>query len=372
MTGAGVILAGGMRSHQENYAAAFLAAGCRLLAVGIAPGLDADEVARHAELAAALKLPAMPLEEALGLPGASIASVCVDVRHRARVAVLCAEAGLALYLDKPLAGSADEATAIAAAVRRAGVPSQIFSHVTAPWAVAARRAIADGRIGRVIAVHADMMMAKGIPAELQGRPRVEAAHPDDFPRDIAKRELSDMGPYPVSLVAWLLGTRARTVNAVTANHFFAEHQSRDVEDYAAMLVDFEGGVTASITCGRTGWQSWRRPYLSRVIIVGDRDTLTFDSEPLDLVLTSGRGIEPPPRHATDPMGMWLSTRQGTAPLAAETRMALAADGAHDVAAFVEGLAVGKLPGISADEAAHHCAIIAAAYRSAAEGWQVEV
>ena len=36
-----------------------------------------------------------------------------------------------------------------------------------------------------------------------------------------------------------------------------------------MLVDFDDGVVASITCGRVGWHAWRRPFLARVVIVGE-------------------------------------------------------------------------------------------------------
>mgnify|MGYP001189004906 CR=1 FL=1 len=367
----GVILAGGIRSHQENYASAFASAGCRLLAVGVAPGLGESETGRHAELAASLGLPLLPLDQAVALPEATIASISVDMMHRARVATLCAQAGLHLYLDKPLAGSPADATAIAAAVHAAGVGAQVFSHVTTPWAQAAHAAIREGRLGRILAIHADMLMAKGIPSALPSKPRKEQAIAD-FRQDIAKRELTDMGIYPVSLAAWLLGRPATSVTAVTANHFFAEHLSHDVEDYGAMLVDFEDGATASITCGRVGWQSWRRPFLSRVIIVGERDTLVFDSEPAELIATSGRGVPAPARNALDPMEMWLSTRSGPRPQPAISGIALVDEGSRDVAAFIAALASGVPSGIGIDAAAHHCAIIAAAYRSAAEERAVAV
>lgn len=372
MSGVGVVLAGGIRSHQENYAAAFAAAGCRLLAVGVAAGLDDSEVERHAELAANLNLPLLPLDQAVALGDARIASICVSLPHRARVAAICAGAGLHLYLDKPLAGSPEDARSIAAAVRAAGVRAQIFSHITAPWAQAARAAVREGRVGRIVAIHADMFMAKGVPADLPSKPRREHAAPAASGPDIAKRELADMGVYPVSLVAWLLGSRAVSVTAVTANHFFAEHLSQDVEDYGAMLVDFEGGVSASITCGRVGWHGWRRPYLSRVVIVGERDTLVFDSEPTELVVTSGRNIAAPERHALDPMEMWLSTRRANRPQPAVSSIALVENGAPDVAAFIDALAGGAQAGIGIDDACHHCAIIAAAYRSASEERAVAV
>lgn len=367
----GVVLVGGLRSHQENYAAAFAAEGCRLLAVGLPEGLSPEEADRHRELAEQYELPVLPLEEAVRTPGASVASIAIGMAHRRSVAVACAGAGLHLYLDKPLAGSPADAAAIADAAARVGVETQVFSHVTAGWARRARDAIRDCRLGRIVAVHADMLMAKGAPAPIPAHPRAENAAPADFPDDIAKREMSDMGIYPVSLVAWLLGTRARAVNAATANHFFAEHLSRDIEDYGAMLVTFEDDVTATITCGRTGWQSHSAPFLSRVILVGEKETMVFGTDQEQLRVTVRRG-DWPPASPVDPMGMWLSTRQEPRPGTTERHYALNAGGPKDVAAFVSTLTDGTEPGIGASAAVHHCEILAAAYRSAAERREVAV
>lgn len=361
----GVVLVGGMRSHQENYAAAFAAQGCRLLAVGLAEGVSSAEAGRHAELAAALDLPLLPLGDALHLPGANVASIAVSVPHRARVAAACARAGLHLYLDKPLAGSAADAAAIASLVAEAGVEAQVFSQVTAGWAQRAREAIRSGRLGRIASIHADMLMAKGVPAPIPAAPRRETAAPTDFPDDIAKRELTDMGIYPVSLVAWLLGTRALAVTATSANHFFAEHLSRDVEDYGAMLLEFEGGITASITCGRTGWASWHQPFLACVVIVGEDDTLILGNSREQLTLTTSRGAAPPQSDPIDPMNMWLSTAKRAFP-AAIHRISLESATPPDVAFFVRTLAGSPEKGIGTAQAAHHCEILAAAYRSAAE------
>jgi predicted dehydrogenase len=368
----GVILVGGMRSHQENYAAAFAAEGCRLLAVGLAEGLGPEEAARHSDLARALELPLLPLKDALRLPEAVVASICVSVPHRAAVASACARAGLHLYLDKPLAGSAADAAAIAAAVSAARVRAQVFSHVTASWARRARDVVREGRLGRILSLHADMLMAKGVPAAIPATPRDEDAAPTDFPDDIAKREMTDMGSYPVSLVAWLLGSRALAVNAATANHFFAEHLSRDVEDYGAMLLEFEGGVAATITCGRTGWHSHGGAFLSRVVIVGEKDTMVFGTDQEQLRVITSHGVEPPQLGASDPMQMWLSTRSKGLPSPAVRDILLDPEGPRDAAAFVAALTSGGEPGIGIEQAVHHSEILAAAYRSAAERCEIRI
>ena len=106
--------------------------------------------------------------------------------------------------------------------------------------------------------------------------------------------------------------------------------------------------------------------------MGERDTLVFDSEPAELIATSGRGVPAPARNALDPMEMWLSTRSGPRPQPAISGIALVDEGSRDVAAFIAALASGVPSGIGIDAAAHHCAIIAAAYRSAAEERAVAV
>ncbi len=366
----GIILVGGLRSHQENYAAAFVAAGCRLLAVGLAEG---EDPARHAALANQFDVPMRPLAEAVHLPGACVASIAVGMHQRRQAAETAAQAGLHLYLDKPLAGSPLEAAGILRAVSDARVRAQVFSHVSAGWVRRAREVVRSGRIGRVLAVHADMLMAKGTPADMRPSPRRESAFPQDFPDDVAKRELTDMGIYPVSLVGWLLGVRATSVNAATANHFFAEHLDRDVEDYGAMLVTFEDGVIATITCGRTGWDSMPGPFLARVVIVGDSGSVVLGSHRQQVLTLRRPGAEPRDVDPADPMGMWLSTqRPSRSPPPMVRDIALGPAQPHDVAAFVSTLTAGTEQGISVAEAVHHCEILAAAYRSAAEGGAVAV
>lgn len=366
----GVVLVGGMRSHQENYAAAFAASGCRLLAVGLVEGEDET---RHAALARQFGIPMLPLDEAIRLKGATVASIAVRMPYRVAAATSCAGAGLHLYFDKPLAGSPADAATIAAAVGEAGVRAQVFSHVSAGWARDARDMLRGGRLGRILAVHADMLMAKGTPtASVPAHPRIETAAPMNFPDDIAKREMTDMGVYPVSFVAWLLGSRALTVNAVTANHFFAEHLSHDVEDYGAMLVAFQGGVSAAITCGRTGWDSMPGPFLARAILVGDKGSAVFGTEQAAQLRVMRPGPKPRDIHPDDPMGMWLSTQRSGLSLPVARGIDLQANRPNDVAAFVAALTSSAEQGIGAAAAVHHCEVLAAAYRSAAESRAIEV
>jgi hypothetical protein len=88
-----------------------------------------------------------------------------------------------------------------------------------------------------------------------------------------------------------------------------------------------------------------------------------------MLITKGA---PPPPNAIDPMGMWLSTRQGPRPSVDLSHIPLDAPAPHDVSAFVAALTAGAEGGIDVDAAVHHCEMLAAAYRSAAEQREVAV
>ena len=160
----GVVAVGGNRTHLEGYARSFVAdPRCELIAVADEPGLPEYREGLNRLLANELGVPYLPLEQALARDDVQIVCMCADVERRGRVASLCAAAGKHLYLDKPLAGTVEDAETIAVAVDAAGVVNQMFTHVTAGWTSAARGAIESGEMGELRAVHCDMLMAKGRP-----------------------------------------------------------------------------------------------------------------------------------------------------------------------------------------------------------------
>ena len=101
----GVLLLGGHRTHQENYASLFAQdERCRLIA--FADELDAppERVALARSLAESLNLPFIrDLDDALAREDVHIVSLCTEVERRGRVGTKCAEAGKHVYLDKPMA-----------------------------------------------------------------------------------------------------------------------------------------------------------------------------------------------------------------------------------------------------------------------------
>jgi len=367
----GVLLVAGARTHQENYAEDFAAdPRCRLVAVTDEPDIPQRRKALNQELAQRLGIPFLPdLDQALARQDVHVVSVCAEPERRAKLMVRCAEAGKHLYLDKPMAASVDEAEAVVAAVRASGVTSQMFSQVHSTPSARVRRLVDSGSLGELKAVHCDLTFAKGpagtVPID---KPRAEHDKPRRFETFDSKRELYNVGVYPLVLLHWLLGRRVRRVWAVTANYFFAEHERNRMEDFAVALMELEGGVTATIACGRTGWRSHPMDGLNRTCLVGSGGVVSVDAYRPRLEIWADENPWLPPRlHPDDPMGFWKSTFEEVEAAPKQAWGKPPGEGKSDVACFVDCLEAGRPSDLSAEVGAEVVKVLMAAYESAATG-----
>ncbi|MBI2964787.1 MAG: Gfo/Idh/MocA family oxidoreductase [Chloroflexi bacterium] len=374
----GVLLVGGNRTHQEGYGRSF--AGdprCKVVAVSDEAGIPEYRAGLNRLLAHEMGVPYIAdLEAALARRDVQVVSMCADVERRGRVGVMCAQAGKHIYFDKPLAGSARDARAIADAVERAGVHSQMFSQISTPWAQAAKSAIASGQLGDIVGWHADMLMAKGRPgtAPQRNKPRAEQPRPERFTFVEAKREMLDMGVYSVSMVLWLSGRRASAVYATTGNYFFSEHAAHDIEDFGALTLTLDDGRVATATGGRIGWTSHPRSGVVRVIVTGARGSAVFsEATPRLEIYSDEPPFTLPPTHPWDPMAMWSSTGRdlGTAPKRQWVSMSESPQSV-DMRGFIDCLDRDVEPEMNARTAVHHVEVIMAGYESAAAGKPVSL
>jgi predicted dehydrogenase len=364
----GVLLVTGGRTHQEDYAAAFVAdARCRLVAVTDEPDVAADRLQANEELAVRLGVPHVAdIADALRLPEVQVVSICAPPERRGRIAIRCAEAGKHLYLDKSLVPRLDEADALVAAVRRFAVRSHMFSFITQPWARQARQSLTDGQIGKVLSIHADVFFAKGHSGTAQlGARRIEQAAPERQQLMEAKRELDNVGVYPITLASWLTGRKFRSVYAVTANYFFEEHQRNDVEDFGLISGLLEGDLPITIAVGRCGWCAHPTAGRNRMQLVGNSGTLVVDANrPRLEVFTDQPAWSPPAIHPADPMAFWTSTQKESGLRPKESWVPIRRP-ASDAAYFLDCLDQDRASEMSVVEAAHATEVLLAAYRSAA-------
>jgi predicted dehydrogenase len=366
----GVLLVSGAQTHQELYAPAFAAdPRSRLVAVTD----ETDVSARRRDLnecfGRSLGLPYLPdLAGAVARNDVQIVSICAPPERRARIAIRCAEAGKHLYLDKPLAPTQADADAVVAAVRRAGVRSQMFTFVTTPWARRAKRLLRENGCGRLLAVHADTFFAKGHAGTATVRRRREEYPPTRHQLTDAKRELDNIGVYPVALLHWLTGQSFRSVLGLTGNYFFAEHQRHDVEDFGFLAGRLEDGTPVTVACGRCGWHSHPAGGVNRVVLVGTERTVIVDANrPRLEMYTDEPPWTAPPAHPEDPMAFWQSTQEEVGARPKRTWLPIAPPGPEDVASFLDALDAGRDGEVNAGDAARVTKVLLAGYRSAASG-----
>jgi predicted dehydrogenase len=367
----GVLLVSGAQSHQENYAEALAAdRRCRLVGVTDESNVSRRRRALNEELARKLRIPLLSdMDQALGRNDVHIVSVVADPERRARVSLRCAKARKHLYLDKPMAASAREAVAVVDAIREAGVVGHMFSQVRSSVAERLRRVVESGALGELRAVHLDLTFAKGPGGAVKiDKPRRESLAPDRFETVDSKRELFNVGVYPLVLLEWLLGRPVRRVRAVTGNYFFAEHQRNDMEDFAAVLLELEGGLTASLAVGRTGWRSHPMGGLNRTCVIGDKNATTVDAyRPRWEVWADEMPWLPPRTDPQDPMGFWKSTFDRIEAGPKKAWLAPTHEGPSDAAYFLDCIEHGRPSDVSAEVGAAAVRTLMAAYRSAATG-----
>lgn len=366
----GVLLVTGGHTHQENYAVAFAAdKRCKLVALTDEPDVDKRRRELNERLARALGVPHIAdIAEALKRNDVNVVSICAEPERRGRIAVRCAEAGKHLYLDKSLCPKLSEADALVAAVKKAGVKSHMFSFIAQPWARHAKQLLDSGRLGKLVAIHADACFAKGKTGTAKlGKPRKEEYPPGRHQLIEAKRELDNVGVYPLTLTRWLTGKGFRTVHAVTANYFFAEHQKHDVEDFGLLSATLEDGTLVTVAAGRYGWTTHPAGGVNRITLVGTNGSATIDANrPRLEVSTDEPPWMPPNVNPEDPMSFWQSTQDAVHVRPKKTWVPLTAT-ASDAAYFLDRLDAGKDSEVSAAEAAVSTEVLLAAYRSATTG-----
>ncbi len=372
----GILLVSGSHTHQENYAAAFGAdPRCKLIAVTDELGIDAKRRELNERLARALGVPYFSdLAKALERKDVHVVSVCAPPERRGRIAVQCAQAGKHLYLDKSLAPELKQADAIVAAVKAGGVRSHMFSFIPQPWVREARRILQSDKLGKLLAIHADCFFAKGKTGTAKlGSLRKEEYPPERHQLVEAKRELDNVGVYPITQIRWVTGKKFQSVHGVTANYFFTEHQKHNVEDFGLLSCTLEGDLPVTMAAGRYGWTTHPSSGVNRMILIGSQRSVVVDAHAPRLeVYTDESPWVAPNVNPADPMGFWQSTQDEVHVRPKKTWVPLWPAAGSDASYFLDCLDAGRESEINAAEAAHATEVLLAGYRSAASGEDVRL
>lgn len=366
----GLLIVAGNLTHQENYSRA-LAADPRVRLVGLTDESDIPSRRRELNVALAeeLGIPYLePYDQALARDDVDLVCLCPEPERRARMTVAAARAGKHIYVDKPLCTSVQEARDVVDAVQASGVRSQMFSLVRSSIGRRCADAVRGGRLGKLVGLHAELLFAKGIAGTANlDQPRREQAAGDRFTWVDSKRELFCVGLYPLVLFEWLTSRRVESVEAATANYFFAEHQGNGAEDFAALLVGLEGGLEATITVGRSGWSSHPSHGIHQVHLVGTDGTASVDAfrPRLEIFSDAAGWSQPGTPHPEDPMGFWSSTQESGGVLPKTDWWPLAEGAIADAEYFLDCLDDDRESDVPVVMGAHAVETILAAYQAAA-------
>jgi len=375
----GVLLVAGDHTHQPQYAEGLAAdKRCRLIGLTDEEEITPRRRRLNEQLALRLGIPVLPsLHQALHRDDVHIVSICAEPIRRGRIIVEAARAGKHLYLDKPLAANLADADAIRNAVSEAGVVSHMWSFVHSDTVDRMQREIQPARLGELTAFHADLCFAKGpVGTAVLDKRRRELSVPERYELVDSKRELSNVGVYPLVSLLCVQDKSVRRVCATTGNYFFQEHQTNNMEDFGQMLLELEDGSVASISAGRTGWRSLPAGGLNRTCLIGTTQTAILDAHrPRISVWADVVPWMAPERDPEDPMGMWGGAPKADQfiPKPRQTWITPpAAESASDVAWFLDCIESGRRSNVSADVAATATEILLAAYQSAATGDVVDL
>ena len=277
--------------------------------------------------------------------GADAVWVCTPTATHLELVRLLADARCAVFCEKPVGRTADEACSVTDVVAGAGIPHQVglvLRH--APVFTALRRCLAEGRFGRLmtIAFRDDQFLP--VQGHYASTWRVDAAV-------AGGGTLLEHSVHDLDLLARLVGP-VRSVDARTKS--FAGNQG--IEDLATVLLEFDGGRTATLT---SIWhQVLSRASTRRVEVFGEDAVAWLEDEwigPLHVQTSDGLSV------VKCPHPPWAAELR----IDDQARDALSVYAAED-RAFLDALAAGTPPQPGIDEAMTAHQLVDAAYRSAAE------
>lgn len=236
---------------------------------------------------------------AQAMAGADAVVVTAPTNRHEEVILAAARAGKAIFTEKVLAPTLDEALRIAGGVEAAGVPFCIsFPHRGFPANRFIKQVVDEGRIGRVTLARMRNAHAGSTDGWL----------PEHFydPVTCGGGAMMDLGAHPMYLLGWLLGEPRRITS------LFTSVTGHAVEDNAVSTIEFAGGA---IGVSETGFVSKASPPILEVygdqgtVMVCGPDSRVFLREKGEAAFRAVAGDELP-EAAPKPIDMFLQALAG--------------------------------------------------------------
>ena len=223
-------------------------------------------------------------------PDIQLVDISTSVDSHADIAIAAAEAGKAVFCEKPLARNVQEADAMLAAVRRAGVANMVcHNYRRAPAVMLAHRLIAEGALGTIWHFRGTYLQEWLVNPDAPRSWRLDRTK-------AGAGTLGDLGSHVIDLARFLVGEISDVTGAVETfikDRPLPDDPSRrvpvSVDDAAAAVVRFAGGALGTIEVTR--YAPGRKNH-NRFEINGSLGSLAFNLErmnELELYLASDPG-----------------------------------------------------------------------------------
>lgn len=241
-------------SHQSSFVPAFVEHP-RIRIVGVADDADIDPYLKplNRSWTEQLGVPYFEgIESAVQRDGVDIVSIGHEIERRAEIAMLAADAGKHLWIDKFIGANMTECRAVVESVESSGVTTILPSYVYNDLVNQSKRMIESGFLGELTAMHVDVLFGKGIPRPISDEKRKPGFLPPGrwkFP-DI-KREILTVGAYAVALVQQCFEPIMEVYGQGGA-YFFPEHAAHGADDFGTLSLVDRSGRVATISAGRNG------------------------------------------------------------------------------------------------------------------------
>ncbi|MBC7736190.1 MAG: Gfo/Idh/MocA family oxidoreductase [Candidatus Saccharibacteria bacterium] len=199
-------------------------------------------------------------------PDIDVVDICAPNNVHAEIAIAAAAAGKHIICEKPLARTVEEARAMAAALKKAGVIHMVaFSYRRTPAVALAKKFIDEGRIGRILNFRGtylqDWSADENGPLSWRFQNKIAGS-----------AAVGDIATHVVDLADYLAGPIA-AVNALTRTYMKtrpiqqggvvklgaseksagAERAEVDADDEVVAMLKFQSGVIASLEATRIAW-----------------------------------------------------------------------------------------------------------------------
>lgn len=204
-----------------------------------------------------------------------VVSICTPNFMHREMADLAITAGKHVWCEKPMATSLEDAEAMAAAAKAAGVKTMLgYNYMKSPALLAIQQLIEDGRIGDIVHFNGvyqeDFMADANVPHSW--RLTKEGG---------GKGALGDMGSHQVSMAMWLCGpisevaARLQTVHGSRPDPKTGVMKTVETDDQFSAIGTFSSGAMFTL---HTSWVGQGHKMNLGFEITGTQGAIRFDQE----------------------------------------------------------------------------------------------